>query len=627
MKKHIQIILICFLALQIQNAQDFKLGKVTVEELEQTQHPKDAEAEAAFLFNRLIYNMNSGFKTYTSKIKIYNTSGLEWGNIDIFSGSKGESLNILHAYTYNIDNGNIIKIKVKKENIFETRVNEYILKTSVAFPDIKAGSIVEIEYTLSSNGISFGFEWQFEKKIPVDYSEINVLTRNGFEYNTFMKGFLNPNVTNNSYEKKYTLRNISAFKSEPFVNNIENYLTSVKFELSQVNIPGRMTENLSNNWESVVENINKFTKFGNELNKTGYFEEELNKLLEGKLIRADIIDVIFNFVKNNVKWNEKYGYTCIDGVKEAFKNKNGNVAEINLMLTAMLRFAGLDANPILISTQSNGFVINPSLTAFNYVICGVEIENDIILLDATEKFALPNILPKRALNWFGRIIRKSGSSAIVELMPKKMSSKNYNLMVDLMIDGSIKGKLRNTLNNHQALFQRIELKNDDNDKIIEKFENEFEGINISENTVENLNETEKPLILNYTFEKNNHIEIVNDKIFFSPMFFLKTKENPFKAEKREYPVDFTFPTESNYNIIITIPDGYAVESYPEQIKIAFEDMATFTYLLNVSGNRIILKVSEVQKTPIVSSEYYETLKEYYQKMVDKQNEKIVLKKI
>jgi hypothetical protein len=63
---------------------------------------------------------------------------------------------------------------------------------------------------------------------------------------------------------------------------------------------------------------------------------------------------------------------CNEGVKKAYKDKTGNVAEINLMLTAMLRYAGLNANPVLVSTRSNGIAIFPNRTAFNYVIAAVE---------------------------------------------------------------------------------------------------------------------------------------------------------------------------------------------------------------------------------------------------------------
>ena len=94
-----------------------------------------------------------------------------------------------------------------------------------------------------------------------------------------------------------------------------------------------------------------------------------------------------------MNWNERNGYSCQLGVKKAYQDKTGNVADVNLMLISMLRYAGLDANPILISTRSNGIALYPSRSAFNYVIAGIEVENQIILLDATNKYSLPGFYP------------------------------------------------------------------------------------------------------------------------------------------------------------------------------------------------------------------------------------------
>lgn len=92
--------------------------------------------------------------------------------------------------------------------------------------------------------------------------------------------------------------------------------------------------------------------------------------------------------------------------QKAYTDKTGNVAEINLMLTSMLRYAGLEANPVLISTRSNGIAYYPTIAAFNYVVSAVDISGELVLLDATEKYSNINVLPFRDLNWIGRLVKK-----------------------------------------------------------------------------------------------------------------------------------------------------------------------------------------------------------------------------
>src|SRR5690606_1550977 len=149
---------------------------------------------------------------------------------------------------------------------------------------------------------------------------------------------------------------------------------------------------------------------------------------------------ILNHVKSNVKWDKYYGYSCDKGVRKAYQEKSGNVAEVNLMLTAMLRYAGLTANPVLVSTRSNGVALFPNRTAYNYVIAAVETEKGYILLDASDKFSVPNVLPLRALNWYGRLIRKDGTSEEIDLMPKKPSSDIVFMNYSIDAEGKVAGK-------------------------------------------------------------------------------------------------------------------------------------------------------------------------------------------
>jgi hypothetical protein len=77
-------------------------------------------------------------------------------------------------------------------------------------------------------------------------------------------------------------------------------------------------------WPSVTKKIYENDDFGAELNKTGYFDDDINRLLTGLKTPYEKIDAIYNYVKTNLKWNDDYyGYSCNDGVK-AYKDKTGS---------------------------------------------------------------------------------------------------------------------------------------------------------------------------------------------------------------------------------------------------------------------------------------------------------------
>jgi hypothetical protein len=425
----------------------------------------------------------------------------------------------------------------------------------------------------------------------------------------------------------YITQDLPGMKEESYVNNIDNYTSTITHELSIIKYPNSALKTFSTDWETVTKTIYKDDDFGLELNKTGYFENDITAAIAGLKTQDEIAATIFNYVKTNVKWNGLHSYYCPEGVKSAYKNKTGNVAEINLMLTAMLRFAGINANPVLLSTRENGIALFPNRTAFDYVVAAIETPKGKVLLDATEKFSLPNVLPFRDLNWFGRLIRKDASSESVDLIPKTQSKEIVFMSYSFKSDGSIDGKIRNQYTDHRALAFRQKYAGMSNDTYLESLENKNNKIEITDYVRENDYDLIKPIVETYSFKANKDVEVINDKIYLSPMLFLTDTENPFKQEKREYPVDFGFPMQYKSNISIEIPEGYAIESMPKPFSLATgDDIAAFKYMIGTTGNKVQITITSDINAAIVPADYYDIIKEYFQKMIAQQNEKIVLVK-
>jgi hypothetical protein len=653
------------------SAQKFELGKVSIAELQEKVHPKDTSAVAAILFEKgkvsFEFDPNVGFLMITevkTRIKIYKKEGYEWANKEVSyygDSNASEKVSFADANTYNLVDGKIVKTKLKSDGEFVEKINKYWSRKKIAMPNVKEGSVLEFEYMVRSPRYGSLSDWSFQNGIPVNYSEYNTYIPEYFTYNSSQKGFFSPKIT---VEKKsnsivlvnkeriqsgwgvsktnftsdkidytethstYLSENLPAMKEEAYVNNMDNYTSSISHELSMTKFPNSLVQHYSTDWESVAKTIYEYEDFGPELNKTDYFEDDINKLITGLNTRNEKIAAIFNFVKTGVKWNQNGGYSCDDGVRTAYKNKTGNAAEINLMLTAMLRHAELTANPVLVSTRSNGIALFPSRNAFNYVIAAVETPEGMILLDATEKYSVPNVLPLRDLNWFGRLIRKDGTSTEVDLMPKILSKEAVNILVNLNNDGSVEGKLRVQLSDHAALEFRKENLATSKDSYLEKLETSSDNIEIDDYVRENDLDLLKPIVESYSFKDNKSVEIINDKIYISPLLFLTIKENPFKQETREYPIDFGYPQQDKFNINIKIPEGFVVETLPKAINITTGDnIGTFKYIIANSQNSIQIAITKDINSAIVPADFYGVLKDFYQQMIDKQNEKIVLRKI
>ncbi len=649
------------------SAQKYELGEVTKEELEEKKHPTDPSASAAVLFSRgktyMSFSAQQGFDLITEvemKIKIYSKDGYDWANKQIslyMSGSNKEAVDISKAVTYNLEGGGIKKTKLKSEGEFMEQVNKYWQRKKIMMPDVKEGSIIEYKYTIRSPFISVFPDWNFQEGIPVNYSEYTTKIPEYFMYNPNFRGFYAPKVAkktaNNSFSytskertgvyvskttfennkieyteaiTTYSLEKLPAMKDESYVNNIGNYTASIEHELSMTKYPNEPIKTYSSNWEDVARTIYKYDDFGNELGRTGYFEEDAKAVLAETTNQAQKAAALFFYVRDRMHWNDYTGYSCDSGVKKAYNDKTGNAAEINLMLTAMLRSAGLDANPVLVSTRSNKIALFPTTAAFNYVIAAVEIDGKIMLLDATSKAAMPNILPTRAINWYGRLIRKDGTSVSIDLSPQMISKEMVNITASIGTDGKVTGKARDQYLDYNAMLFREHFSTVSKDTYIERLEKHLGGIEIGTYNISDKDFT-KPVVEDYEFTHNTLTDIIGDKIYINPMLFFTQKENPFTLEKREYPIDFVFPHQDKYVIVLTLPEGYVVESLPKPAVIVMDGTAgSFKYNIATAGNTVQLSAILDINAATFAPDYYLTIKDFYSKMVEKQNEKIVLKK-
>lgn len=646
--------------------QDYKLGKVTEAELNQKRHHKDTSAVAAVLFQigstNFEYSSENGFYLVTkvsTKIKIYKKEGYDFANYSqtyLIGNRSSEKVSFSKAATYNLVNNKIIKSKVNNEGIFDENVtNDYSIK-KITFPDIKEGSIIEFEMEYKSPHLSVFQDWDFQKEIPVNYSEYSTIIPEYFNYKTYLKGYYSPFITTNNSQNRisktffsntssgnrvsqtetmeyienitnYILKDIPALKEEAFTNNIENYKSKLVHDIASVNLPGSNFENYATDWESTTRTIYKDTKFSDALKATNYFENDLKPLLKDVVNREERIRVVFDFVKSRMNWNKEVGVLCSDNIKTIFKNKVGNSAEINLMLIAMLRFADIDAYPVVLSTRAKGISIFPSLSAFNNVIAVVESPTESILLDASSKNATLNILPIHNLNWTGRIIRSEGSSSSIDLVPIKPSLNVIKLQVLLDDKGILSGSMINQSYDYKAFNEREENNHLSKEMYLEKLEREHRGIQIEDVVVENKFDTNKPLVEKLVFKHNNSVDILNNKMYLNSLLFFSVLKNPFVLDKRDFPVDFIFPKENKFMMSLNIPDTYEVERLPLPCNLIFDNnIASFRYEIVQNENQIQILSNFNLNQSLIVPENYLALKQFFDQFVAKNAEKIILRK-
>jgi len=336
---------------------------------------------------------------------------------------------------------------------------------------------------------------------------------------------------------------------------------------------------------------------------------------------------VFEFVKKRMNWNSFLGFYTNQGVRNAYKEGTGNIADINLMLVAMLRYAGLDSNPVLVSTKSHGIPIFPTRNGFNYVIASVVQGGETILLDATNKENEINILEPEILNWQGRLLSQDGLSSWVPLYPKTPAVESAMVKVNIKDDLTLEGNMQCRYTGHYALSKRESYSNISEDELRKEIEKNKTETEISNIKFENLEKLYQPVNLSYDFKSFTGIESIGDKLYLSPLLFIAREENPFKLDTRKYPIDFNYPIKDRYLFSINIPDGYSIETLPESTAFALGDGAgAFRYTITNTNDTIKISFELAINQAFIPASYYDSLKKFFELLVEKENEKVVLVK-
>jgi hypothetical protein len=166
------------------------------------------------------------------------------------------------------------------------------------------------------------------------------------------------------------------------------------------------------------------------------------------------------------------------------------------------------------------------------------------------------------------------------------------------------------------------------EKYLEKLETGAGEYSISEFVVENRQNVNDEIKETYTFTGRNPVEEINGKIYLQPFLFEALQENPFKADERNYPIFFDFPSLQNEAITFVVPEGYVLESFPESgIAQLNGGEVKYTFLVQQSGSVLSIRSTLDLPKTYFTPEDYEGLKNFYSQIIEKQTEAIVLSKV
>jgi Domain of Unknown Function with PDB structure (DUF3857) len=608
-------------------------GKIDKADLEMKDCSFDPGAEAFVLIDygdiRIDYGQNTnwtGESTFRVRCKVLKEKGISRAAITLRyqSDERYEDINSVKGISFNLGaNGEIEETVLDKKSIYTKQIDKNFSEISFALPNVRVGSVFEYQFKLTRKSYRHIPAWTFQQRIPVRYSAYNVSVPSFFKYTTQI-------VVRQALDKKvdegdnwFIMRNIPGLKDEPYSSGREDYLQRIEFQLSEISVPGYVSETVMSTWPKLTEELLANDYFGGELKKNIRGASDLNTSLAVAQSGKDKIKTVYNYVQTNMQWNGEYGLFS-EGIKSAWDKKNGSLTDINFILISLLKDAGIKAKPLLISTKDNGTVntLYPFLNQFNGVMVYVKDGENVYVMNAADKYNPYNLVPYDVIFTNALLVDKN-EGGLVELYAD--GSFKHTIYFTCAVDPG--GKITGQANIMSAGYARnVRLETISKKKLREVFENN-NGININVDSMLVTNENDESVPLAQKADFSGSIQSGGEYLFLPCDLFTGMGKNLFIEENRVMDIDFYYPRSYVINGTYFLPDDFIVNELPKNTRLIMPDTSiALSRIIQLDGQTISFKITLDVKAFGYAAESYPYVKDFFKKMYAILEERIVLKK-
>lgn len=301
--------------------------------------------------------------------------------------------------------------------------------------------------------------------------------------------------------------------------------------------------------------------------------KEVRSIITSPMSAEDSIQTVFKWVQKNIKY-----VAFEDGMAgfiprsacDVINKRYGDCKDMANLLKALYQTIGVDAHHTWIGTRKKPYSYHslPSTMTDNHMICSIELDQNVLYLDATNPFSdfgMPTsmIQGKEALIGIDKSTFEISKVPVIEA---KKSVRNDRIIcrVDQNdLNGSFSGALTGYMReNFQYDKLKAEVKKDE----------EFlrDHISIGENNIQILNEKLKGIAnqsdtgkIHFEFNMPNYCRTIGNKYYINLNLYKQKAGEKIDIDKRVAPMEEEFKYFLNTNIVLDIPDGYKVSYIPE----------------------------------------------------------------
>jgi|GEM_PF-1782155 len=398
----------------------------------------------------------------------------------------------------------------------------------------------------------------------------------------------------------WAMDDLPATASEPFMPRPNDYRPSLHFELFSTSGENRVIiGNYSDeHWVNAGRNIQGYLAM--YVKKPRRLQTESLDRIRNLTADHDKARCLYEYVRDRYR-SDGGGYRLrpvAKNMRDFHKKKRGAPFECNILLVEMLRAAGIDAWPVLISTRDE--VDFRRTGRFNHMIAYAQLDIGGIYLDASSRVCPYGALPPMCRVQEGLLVDFDRSAIRIIQAQDPATYRHDSLTVHLSDRGELNGSLVSRLSGYLAMEwgeYLVRTSTGHRDSVVPVFASDFAGMSKLKWHGDSANV--------YVIEA----ALAGDRLaprgpgeLTAPVPPLFTT-NPFAATVRLQPVDFVYPLSYECKVVVSRGNPAGSASLPDDLTFGIAG-AAFRRRSEAIGSSVVVMINvDLQKAEFTAAEY------------------------
>ena len=613
---------------------------VTQDELQLKSVPEAPGAPAIYLYEQVDRDDSESYENVYRRIKILNDEGRKYATIELEYLKDAESIRGLEARTIHPD-GTIVRFdgKIYDKAVVTSR-NVKIMAKALTLPDVTPGCIVEYRYMLKQSPfLLYNSQWMLSQDLYLSSGKFSLVR---WPYNSLRWSWPNglPPGASDPHSTDGKVITLQVHGVPPFVK--EDHMppeADARYRVDFIYYDNSNNEHEPGPYwkrfgKQAYQRVERFTDQNRAMNQAlaqivQPGDSPAARLRKIYARMQQVRNLTFERERTEEEKHREH-LRDLEDVGDVWKANAGTRDDITWLFLALVRAAGIPADPVLVSTRDenlfNPRTMNPHL--LNATLVVAKLEGRDVYLAPGIPFTAFGALPWYETDTSALRLDKDGGTFVPTPLPDASESRIERQAELKLVDGTLQGTLHVTYTGLEANWRRLSERNEDATERRKFLEDDVSGfvptgVDVKLTNAPDWNGAESPLKADFDISIPGWASAAGHRLLLPVGLFGASERHTFEHKERVHPIYFLYPCQQIDRVTIALPEGWRVDSVPAPHAVDMGGV-TFKSTTEQSEGALVLTRELTRKMYFAPIKYYPPLQHFFESVRSSDEEQVTL---